>query len=251
MGSGGATQGSDYGGARESGPAPMGRAQGIAAGAFEEWIPPRQNKSTPVNSKRRIVYLARHGETDWNAQNRWQGHTDIPLNETGRAQALSLAERLRGRRLTCVHASDLLRAQQTAGIVAAALGVPLCGTDPGFRERGFGVFEGLTKDECIARFPAEWARYSSERAMPPGAETQEAVTARMIAALDRLGQAEACALEQRAARAAGDILIVSHGSAIRFLVAHATGTLPPPLPNAALVKLVHERGRCVDAELIG
>jgi len=83
------------------------------------------------------IFLARHGETEWNRVGRWQGSTDIPLSEVGRDQALALAERLRGRGITEAHASDLSRARETAEIVAAALGVAPVRLDARFRERSF------------------------------------------------------------------------------------------------------------------
>jgi probable phosphoglycerate mutase len=89
----------------------------------------------------RHLFLARNGETDWNLAGRWQGHTDVPLNATGRAQAGALAERLRGEGIATVGASDLSRARHTAEIVAAALGVPVALVDPDLREQRFGRFE--------------------------------------------------------------------------------------------------------------
>ena len=91
----------------------------------------------------RIIYLSRHGETDWNAEGRWQGHTDKPLNDNGRGQARALAESLRRTGLAGVVSSDLLRARETAEIVAAALGLTIDYFDPDLRERTIGVFEGL------------------------------------------------------------------------------------------------------------
>jgi probable phosphoglycerate mutase len=104
----------------------------------------------------RTLYLARHGETDWNLEGRWQGQTDIGLNGSGRAQAAALAERLAGHGIAHVSASDLSRARQTAEIVARRLGVATVAVDHALRERGFGVFEGLTREECAQRFPDSW-----------------------------------------------------------------------------------------------
>ena len=91
---------------------------------------------------RRILFLFRHGETDWNREGRLQGHTDTPLNATGLAQAEALAETLRPHRLDAVVSSDLMRAWTTARIVAGALGLPLL-ADPGLRETNVGAAEGL------------------------------------------------------------------------------------------------------------
>jgi len=89
---------------------------------------------------RRLLYVARHGETDWNVAGRWQGHTDVPLNDNGRAQARALAEGLRAHRLAGAVASDLRRAHETARIVAAELGIEVAYVDRELRERAFGVF---------------------------------------------------------------------------------------------------------------
>src|SRR5271167_1540411 len=87
----------------------------------------------PDRVARRLIYLVRHGETDWNAAERWQGHTDIPLNATGRAQADAVAEALSGAGLAGVVASDLSRAQETANIIAARLGIGVAYVDADLR----------------------------------------------------------------------------------------------------------------------
>jgi|tagenome__1003787_1003787.scaffolds.fasta_scaffold20906646_2 broad specificity phosphatase PhoE len=178
---------------------------------------------------RRTVYLARHGETAWNREGRWQGHTDVVLNEAGQEQARRLAERLRGAGVVEVRASDLARAWQSAEIVAAALGVAAVIRDPDLRERGFGCFEGLTREECEARFPDEWTRYRGDvRLGPPGGEPQQAVVARMRAGVLRAAQA---------VPPGGASLIVSHGGAMRALIASISGQAPPPLENGATFRL--------------
>src|SRR5215213_2410221 len=103
----------------------------------------------------RTLLLARHGETAWNSEGRWQGHTDIALSPRGREQAVALAGRLQrlGHAVARIRSSDLGRARETAEIVARTLGVTDLGVDPRLRERGFGVFEGLTREECGARYP--------------------------------------------------------------------------------------------------
>ncbi|HWX09771.1 MAG TPA: histidine phosphatase family protein, partial [Gaiellaceae bacterium] len=83
------------------------------------------------------LLLVRHGETDWNAEGRLQGHTDRPLNEHGRRQAHALAERLAGDDIAAVYASDLARARETAEILGAKLGLPVS-RDAGLRERDWG-----------------------------------------------------------------------------------------------------------------
>ena len=105
------------------------------------------------------ILLARHGETDWNAVGRWQGHTDRPLTELGRRQAAELAERLADVELDAVYSSDLLRAVETAEPVAKRLGLPLQ-TLPELREVDVGTWAGLTRDEVAERFPDGFRRWS-------------------------------------------------------------------------------------------
>ena len=119
----------------------------------------------------RLVFLARHGETEWNRAGRWQGKTDIPLSDAGRVQARALAACLLGRGIGAVHASDLQRATETAQIVAELLGIAALNVDARLRERGFGCFEGSTREECAERHPEAWARYLANwRSTPPGGE---------------------------------------------------------------------------------
>jgi probable phosphoglycerate mutase len=178
---------------------------------------------------RRIVFLARHGETEWNRAGRWQGHTDVELNETGHGQARALAEALRAHAVQRIHTSDLLRAKQTAETVAAVLGVTDLVVDRALRERSFGIFEGLTREECQVRHPDLWARYrANPRDVPPGAESHEVLAARMHQAV----------LRASAHEAEGPVLIVSHGGSIRALLSQLTGTMPPPLGNVALFRAV-------------
>jgi broad specificity phosphatase PhoE len=175
----------------------------------------------------RLVFLARHGETDWNRVGRWQGKTDIPLSDAGRAQARELAACLAWRGIVEVHASDLARATETAQIVAGALGVAALNVDARLRERGFGCFEGFTRDECAERHPEAWARYLADRrSTPPGGEPQADVAARVVAVLTEIA---------RAPRVAGEAtLVVSHGGTIRTFIHEVTGAAPPPLENGAL-----------------
>jgi probable phosphoglycerate mutase len=179
-----------------------------------------------------LVYLARHGETEWNRQRRLQGHSDVPLNQAGRAQATELAARLAGLGLTRAYASDLGRARETAEIVAGRLGIPFLGGDPRLRERTFGVFEGLTVEECAANHPEIWRRYRESKSnLPPGFEPLDAVVGRMRDAVVEL-----------AAAGDGPALVVGHGSAIRLLVAQVTGAAGQPMRNGAVYRLVVDGG---------
>ena len=196
----------------------------------------------------RLLFLARHGETAWNSEQRWQGQTDIALNATGRAQAAGLAARLAGHGIGQVYASDLSRARETAEIAARHLGIAPVTFDAGLRERGYGVFEGLTREECEAQQAEEWARYLSDRRYTPvGGELEHQVVARMQAAVARAGA------RPHGHDAAGPdaVLIVSHGGALRALIAAATGWRPPPMGNADTFRMVLDTdGNLRDPELI-
>jgi len=101
------------------------------------------------------IYLARHGETEWNAERRLQGRTDIPLNSTGRQQAAKLAERLKGVRLDAVYSSTLNRSVETATIVRG--GAPVKSL-AGLNERNHGKFEGTKVDGSDPAAEQEWRR---------------------------------------------------------------------------------------------
>jgi broad specificity phosphatase PhoE len=167
-----------------------------------------------------LLFLFRHGETDWNRAGRLQGHTDTPLNATGLAQAAALAERLRPHDLDAVVSSDLARAWTTGRIVAEGLGVPLI-REPGLREAQIGEAEGLFWPEVKTRFgetlTERW--FTDDDAAFPGGETGLATRTRGLAALRRF------AAEHPYRR----IGVSTHGAMVRQLMKHA---LPPGSPPA-------------------
>lgn len=114
-----------------------------------------RHMSKPIQT--RICFI-RHGETDWNLEKRIQGHTDIPLNETGRAQALAMAFTAAQQHFHCIYSSDLKRARETAEVLAQRKGQPVKPLAQ-LRERHFGIFQGLTAAEGAARHPAAHAHY--------------------------------------------------------------------------------------------
>jgi 2,3-bisphosphoglycerate-dependent phosphoglycerate mutase len=189
------------------------------------------------------LFLARHGETAWNLERRWQGHTDIPLSPHGREQAAALAGRLRGRGITRIRSSDLARARETAEIVARELGVPDLGVDPRLRERCFGVFEGLTAEECAERFPDVWARYQEDRrCVPPGGEPQDLVIARLEQAVR-----EAMTVPV----AADPVLLIGHGGSLRALLQAAFGRPFPPMANGCLFQIEVRDGALAQVDDLG
>lgn len=143
------------------------------------------------NKKKTVLYVFRHGETDWNRNMRWQGHTNIPLNERGRLQAQALIDPLRSLQPTHMITSDLTRAHETGMTVASAIG---CGITPhpGFRELGFGEAEGLTFEEIGIKFGQEAQnkiRSTRDEDLDfsfPGGESKRQLLVRAISALDEL-----------------------------------------------------------------
>ena len=182
---------------------------------------------------RRLLFLFRHGETDWNREGRLQGHTDTPLNASGLAQAEALSEKLRPHRLDAVVSSDLSRALTTARIVADALGVPLL-ADPGLRETAVGAAEGLLWADAKIRFgeglTERW--FTDGDVAFPGGETGIATRTRGLAALRRLA----------AAQPYRRIGVSTHGAMLRQLMKHALppGSPPAPTRNTALYILRYE-----------
>lgn len=187
---------------------------------------------------RRLVYLTRHGETDWNVAGRWQGHTDVPLNDNGRAQARAVAEALRGEGLPAIVSSDLSRAEETARIIGTSLGIELAYVDADLRERMFGIFEGLTLEECERIHPEAWRGWVEKQVPATGVESPEAVAVRMTAAIGRAAE--------RVARDDSPVLLVTHGGALRAAVRAATGTVPGRIVNGAIWRIEWD-GRVVDA----
>jgi probable phosphoglycerate mutase len=105
------------------------------------------------------ICMVRHGETDWNLERRIQGQTDIPLNATGRAQALAMAYNAGHHHFSAIYSSDLSRAMETARAIAEREGLPLRPL-PQLRERHFGIFQGITAAQGAALNPAAYAHYS-------------------------------------------------------------------------------------------
>lgn len=133
------------------------------------------------------LIIMRHGETDWNAEFRMQGHRDIPLNPAGFAQAAAAAPSLVALQPEVIVASDLQRASATAEIIADAVGLPVH-TDPRLRETSLGQWEGLARDEVRARWPEQWDlwRHCGARMAPPDGESRLTVSERAAAVVDEL-----------------------------------------------------------------
>ena len=176
----------------------------------------------PGQGEPTATLLLRHGQTAMSAQKRYAGRSDAPLTDVGVQQAAAAAKRLASSGIAVIMTSPLLRTVQTAQEVAAVTGAAVI-TDDGFRETDFGAWEGLTFTEVRERWPAELATWLADPAVaPPGGESFTDVSARVSAALHRV----------LGARAGQTVLIVSHVTPIKTLVAAAL--LAPP---AALYRM--------------
>jgi broad specificity phosphatase PhoE len=133
------------------------------------------------------LICVRHGRTAWNADKRFQGHTDVPLDEEGRAQAAALRALLRDQRIDVMVSSDLARAVETARIVLGPREIPLR-LDADWREMRFGDWEGLTWEQIRAANPHldAGAATSVKSYTPGGGETFDDLTARIARAVERV-----------------------------------------------------------------
>lgn len=172
-----------------------------------------------------VVGLLRHGQTDWNIDFRLQGITDIPLNETGLAQAQIAAKVINAEDWDFIATSPLSRARKTAEIVAQELGITEVAVEPLLLERSFGDAEGMTHEEWKRDFPD---------GLPPGGESLDVLRARAERLLEQLLNV------YRGTR----VLTVSHGALIRKLVRLVSGGELPlagqRFGNTSLSVIVHD-----------
>ena len=162
------------------------------------------------------ILLARHGETPWNAEGRYQGREDIPLSATGEAQARALGERLRQVRIDRAVASPLARARRTAELALGEARAPMLGFDEGLVEIAHGAWEGLLASEIRQRDGERlraW-REAPETVLMPGGESLPQVLGRAWPAFERA----------TAGLGAGDnLLVVAHDAVNRVLLCHVLG----------------------------
>ena len=184
------------------------------------------------------LLLVRHGESVWNREGRWQGHADPPLTDEGRRQARALAGELAALDPVAVYSSDLVRARETAEIVAAPLGLGVK-TTRDLREIDVGEWQGLTWAELESRYPDGVARH---REGIPGwkhGESQEHLGERVLSALRQI---ECEHPEER-------VVVVTHGGPLRTAAALAAGVSPrehrrrdPRLDHCAVVRVAFRDG---------
>jgi probable phosphoglycerate mutase len=159
------------------------------------------------------LHLLRHGETDWNAEGRWQGHSDRPLTPVGVAQATAIAPAVAALQPVAIHASDLVRALDTAAPSAELCGLPVI-VDAALREIDTGSWTGRRRSEILAAEPGAVGRHEAGEVAWEGGETFAELQDRVVDALERI---------------AGDygsqevIAVFAHGGVIRAAVAHAAG----------------------------
>jgi broad specificity phosphatase PhoE len=159
------------------------------------------------------LLIWRHGQTEWNASQRIQGHTDVALDDVGRLQAATAARVLATYRPDLIVSSDLRRAADTAATLAAETGLPVH-YDPRLREQYFGTWQGMTSAEVAAAYPVENARW----------RRGEPIDAFEIEDRDDLAKRAAAAARDAVARAGGGtVVLATHGGAAKYMLADLLG----------------------------
>ena len=174
------------------------------------------------------IVLVRHGETDCNRDNRFQGHADPPLNDVGRAQARALAAELRGERFAALYTSPLRRASETAAILGTELGLEPQ-AEASLMEVDVGSWSGLTRGDVEARFPDGFARWLEYGHGWEDGETYEKLGERVVAGLSSFG----------ARHQHETVVAVTHGGPIRSALAAAEG-----VPFGEARRAIHVLGNC-------
>lgn len=187
-----------------------------------------------------MLYLIRHGETEWNVLGRIQGRSDVPLSPRGEEQARQLAHWMRNLRLHRVIASDLARARQTAEVLVGDGG--RVSTDERLRERSFGPFEGWTMPaimvELRERFSPMPESFDPLEAWPSGSGVESLE--------DLLDRSVTVVAEHREDAATGNVALVTHGNVVHALLGYLLQLRGPRsvrLPNCCCIELEARKGR--------
>jgi probable phosphoglycerate mutase len=180
------------------------------------------------------IALVRHGETDWNRENRFQGHADTHLNEAGCAQARELALQLEGESFGALYSSPLLRAHETALIVADRLALRVERIEE-LMEVDVGSWSGLTRTEVEARYAEGYRRWLEYGHGWTDGETYDELGSRVLSGLRRIA----------AAHPYGTVLAVTHGGPIRSALAAAEG-----VPFEEARRSINVVGNCVVVRLV-
>lgn len=186
----------------------------------------------------RRLWLVRHGLTEWNAQQRFCGHRDIPLSEQGRGQAHWLAERLQEETISAIYTSDLVRARETAEIIAyqrtPAVQIRVSAA---WREIDFGEWEGMTYAQVAEQFKGRLDFFTDpESYSPPNGESLAHMQQRVMNALAAIAQSDDLPV-------AGNVVIVSHGGPLRILLCNLLGM---PIQRQWQLRLDHGSLSAVD-----
>jgi alpha-ribazole phosphatase len=162
------------------------------------------------------LLLVRHGQTDWNLAQRFQGHIDVPLNQTGCQQAMALKDRLAGQNIDCMYSSDLQRASETARIISN--GNIEIRTDLRLREMSFGAWEGLTYSEIEEKYTDALSAWERDRyqSSPTNGESLAQLAQRLRSILDEL-----CKKHKDQT-----VLVVAHGGVLQVLICLALNLSP-------------------------
>ena len=162
----------------------------------------------------RRLCLVRHGQTDWNSEERFQGQRDVPLNQKGRLEAHSLAQRLIDISFSAIYTSDLKRAKETAEIIAERLHLPIT-IEPRLREINQGKWEGKSFEVIRNRYAEQWNQRTIDPVnfRPPGGESIAEVADRVYAAVNDIVNLTPSDF----------VMIVSHGLAIATILCKANG----------------------------
>jgi len=183
------------------------------------------------------IFIFRHGETDWNREQRFQGHLDIPLNEKGREQARGLTPLLKDHAIEAILSSDLGRAVETAEIIAKALDIPVF-KDERLREAHLGLAQGLTIDEIEKKFGnALFQRWKSPLLSDADISYPQGESGTQI-----YQRAQAAILHFLQTHHYKKIGVASHGGVIRRFMQNL---LPPgsptaPIPNAGVYQILFD-----------
>ncbi len=182
-----------------------------------------------------VLTLVRHGETEWNAAGRIQGHLDIPLSDTGLTQAAALGRRLGSEAFDAILSSDLERALQTARPIVRHSEQTIL-FDTRLRERHLGVLQGLTGEEAAIRQPHAWGAFKARipEAVLEGGETYGEFSRRVVGLIEELLRTHT----------GSRLLLVTHGGVLDAAYRHATGmplSAPRDFPifNASVNMLRH------------
>ncbi len=156
-----------------------------------------------------LLLLVRHGETDWNVSQRFQGHTDVPLNEKGRQQAAAIAQRLASEEIHAIYTSDLSRARDTA-VEIAEFHQNEISADPRLREGDFGEWEGATYDEIQNNYPELVKAWHEDLVnfAPPAGETPHQLAERVASLYEEI----------KTKHQDETAILVAHGGSLQILL---------------------------------